>query len=479
MKKFVIEFKNGSVRHKVKPQIRLSALSPAKQLSLAVTLSMLATAFVVSPAWASTVNCTTSGSFDITDNAVSNGATCTGAAVIPDTVTSIGGDAFYGATGLTSVTIPNSVTSIGNSALSGTGITSITIPNSVTSIGGDAFAFNTALTSITFEAESQLTSIESALFNGSSALTSVNIPSGVTSIGNEAFAFTSALTSITIPDTVTSVGEFAFADASALTSITIPASVTSIGDSAFQNATSLTSITFQGDQPTVGTDAFASIGSSPQAYVGAAATGFELDGGNKWNGLEIIRAAPPAPAPYTGPLINGVSKRQVWAGETVSISGQRLSGVSKVTVDGQQLEISKLSSTGFDVLIPNGLSAGSKDLLIESSLGNLTYLNAFEVIAVATEIADESKQAHSWTKKLDDATAKIYSKNIIAVGKVQFMFNGEEIAWVRATDASDPKLRIVDDANYLVRTVDLVAGMKNILEVYIDGERVRRTAYSR
>ncbi len=60
--------------------------------------------------------------------------------VIPDDVTSIGSDAFYGCSGLTSVTIPNSVTSIGSSAFSGcSGLTSVTIPNNVTSIGSSAF----------------------------------------------------------------------------------------------------------------------------------------------------------------------------------------------------------------------------------------------------------------------------------------------------------------------------------------------------
>ena len=70
--------------------------------------------------------------------------------VIPNSVTSIGGNAFCGFTGLTSVTIPNSVTSIGYHVFWGcTGLTSVTIPNSVTDIGGYAFYDCTGLTSVT------------------------------------------------------------------------------------------------------------------------------------------------------------------------------------------------------------------------------------------------------------------------------------------------------------------------------------------
>lgn len=62
--------------------------------------------------------------------------------IIPNSVTSIGGYAFYNCSGLTSVTIPNSVTSIGERAfLFCSGLTSITIPNSVKSIGNYAFLF--------------------------------------------------------------------------------------------------------------------------------------------------------------------------------------------------------------------------------------------------------------------------------------------------------------------------------------------------
>ncbi|MGM9830222.1 MAG: leucine-rich repeat protein, partial [Muribaculaceae bacterium] len=92
--------------------------------------------------------------------------------IIPNSVASIGGSAFYGCSGLTSVSIPNSVASIGGSAFYGcSGLTSVSIPNSVNSIGTYAF-------------------------HGCSGLTSITIGNSVTSIGDWAFSYCSGLTSV-------------------------------------------------------------------------------------------------------------------------------------------------------------------------------------------------------------------------------------------------------------------------------------------
>ena len=52
------------------------------------------------------------------------------------------------------------------------------------------------------------------------------------------------------------------------------------------------------------------------------------------------------------------------------------------------------------------------------------------------------------------------------------------VTWVRAVDETDAKLREANGSYYLVRTVRLVPGQKNALEIYLDGERIWRAAYA-
>jgi hypothetical protein len=161
--------------------------------------------------------------------------------ILPESLTTIGSNAFENIGGLVSITIPASVTSIEDGAfLRCAALTSITIPASVTSIGDNAFYGCTALTSITIPAS--VTSIGDNAFTGCTALTSITIPASVTSIGDYAFIGCTALTSVTIPEGVTDIGGLAFVDCTALTSITIPASVTGIGDNAFLRCTALADI---------------------------------------------------------------------------------------------------------------------------------------------------------------------------------------------------------------------------------------------
>ena len=151
-------------------------------------------------------------------------------------VTSIGGSAFFGCSGLTSVIIPNSVTSIGGSAFSGcSGLTSVTIPNSVTSIGKDAFD-NTAWYN---NQPNGLVYAGKVAYKYKGTMppnTSFSIKDGTLGIAGSAFSGCSRLTSVTIPNSVTSIGSYAFSGCSGLISVTIGTGVLSIGSYSFEDA---------------------------------------------------------------------------------------------------------------------------------------------------------------------------------------------------------------------------------------------------
>ena len=72
-----------------------------------------------------------------------------GSITLPNTLTSIGSNAFRACSSLVNITIPTSVTSIGDYAFRGCTFTSIVIPNSVMTMGARIFELSTSITEIT------------------------------------------------------------------------------------------------------------------------------------------------------------------------------------------------------------------------------------------------------------------------------------------------------------------------------------------
>lgn len=199
----------------------------------------------------------------------------------------------------------------------------------------------------------------------------------------------------------------------------------------------------------------------------------------------------PTAQTYTDALVTGVN-----AGNLAAINlliAAATSANSDTTVEIQAIVTAQATALSTITAYAAGSTALSVAQYAAAGITGVTATNLVRInssIAVAdvaaTDTAAEVQTivnglnavASYWTKRVSNTQAKLYAKNIVGAGKVQFILNGKEIAWVTAVDASNPKLRAANGAFYLVRTVNLAVG-KNVLEVKVAGTQVRRVVYSR
>ena len=195
-----------------------------------------------------------------------NGNSFIGALTIPNSVISIGFEAFYNCYGFSSVVIGNSVTSIDNEAFYGcSGLVTATIGNSVTNIGEKAFY-------------------------GCYDIASVAFGNSVTFIGNEAFYNCNDLTSVTFPNSVISIGSAAFGSCDDLAFVEIGTSVVTIGSDAFIDCSHLANIiTHAETPPTLGSGVFYNVPTDIPVYV--PCEGLEDYISANWGGFSNIMGA--------------------------------------------------------------------------------------------------------------------------------------------------------------------------------------------
>ena len=289
-------------------------------------------------------------------------------------VTSIGGSAFSGCSGLKSVVIPDSVTSIGGGAFSACrSLTSITIPDNVTSIGNRAFYKCSSLTNV--EIPDSVTSIGQETFSFCSSLTSVAIGGSVTSIGEEAFAHCSSLTSVKISDSVTSIGQSAFNNCKSLTSVVIPDSVTSIGGWAFYDCASLTSVVIGNSVTLIGQQAFEGC-SSLTSIMAFPATPPALSSDSLPSTIQSIYVQKSSAEAYKS-ASNWSSFADKIVGNTTYLSFVRFNQANKKYIDAKIVasENRKISASQLDIATQDDVL----ELLLESGSVSMAYASESEL----------------------------------------------------------------------------------------------------
>ncbi len=153
---------------------------------------------------------------------------------IPKTVTDIAYNAFYNCVNLSTVSFEanSELKSIGNCAFTYSGVTALKLPLNVTSIGRSAFMGCSKLATVTLS--DSLEGIDSLTFSNCVKLTSITIPENVKYIDESAF-YNTGLTKIVIPKKVESIGRSAFQNCEKLNDVTIKNQKTYIDVGAFEN----------------------------------------------------------------------------------------------------------------------------------------------------------------------------------------------------------------------------------------------------
>lgn len=160
---------------------------------------------------------------------------------LPDSLTSIGDQAFYSCTQLTKITIPDKVTEMGSQVFeSCTNLLEVSLPDSLTYIPYQTFQYCSNLKNISFS--DNVKRIEDYAFYNCSNLKTLSIPEGVEYLGSQSFANCIRLISISLPSKIKEIRYRTFYNCQQLKAIEIPEGVKRINSEAFSNCINLETI---------------------------------------------------------------------------------------------------------------------------------------------------------------------------------------------------------------------------------------------
>ena len=158
----------------------------------------------------------------------------------------------------TSVAVPaqlggQDVVAIGDAAFAGKEVVGVSLPDTVVTIGEEAFYYCLALVEVRFGAGVRTVGLDA--FHGCVALSDVYLNEGLQEIGERAFCMCGMVKSIQLPGTLETIGVGAFTMAG-LPSVTVPGSVKLVDMQAFAYCSELTTVAIEDGAVTLGDEVF-------------------------------------------------------------------------------------------------------------------------------------------------------------------------------------------------------------------------------
>ena len=334
---------------------------------------------------------------------------------LPNTLTSIGDEAFYGCA-LREVVLPNNLNSIGYLSFGHAyQLSTIEIGNSVTSIGERAFEQCERLISVIIG--NNVNTIGDNAFYNCKALERIEIQSAK-NIGKSCLQYCESLTSVVLGNKVEEIGENMFFGCNSLTSIVIPGNVKKIGKSAFYSLKSLASVEIQNGVNTIEESAFRGIESLTSVILLSV----------KNMGNDCFSLCP--------------NLESVILGDEVDIIGEGMfvgcTSLANITIPKSVITINKMAFHGCtdltNVTIDNGLTT-----IGEYAFGGCSSLKSVIIPASVTSIGEDGYN--------NDANPFVNCTSLTSI----------------SVDANNPVFDSRNNCNAIVRTKDntIIVGCTN------------------
>ena len=220
----------------------------------------------------------------------------------------------------------------------------------------------------------------------------------------------------------------------------------------------------------------------------------------------------PEPEPYNGPIIGYIDYRPSGGspedekpardtkprpGGELVLEGPNVDQIEEAEIDEEPAEVTKDPDEDRVIIkYPEETTPGVKDIIVKGPFGELTIQDG---VTVYPPLPEEEKtdallppgfsltkpldctptdtDFSAWTQDQGNGTVLFFAKNVVGAGEVSFQQNRNVLLEQTATSDDDPRIRWGNCSPYFLHLFSREE-VKNGLEVYQDGDRVWRAAYS-